>query len=338
MPTKAAEGEPLIERYIKSLEDALSVLPQQQSEEIVGEVREHISDLRREGEQPRSVEDILRAVGKPEDIAASARQRFDLPEPRTSAKDIVALVLCVANPLLPFIAPLIALALIRKSAAWTPAARRGPLRLLLVAPTAFICLIFLRVSLGVVSSAAAGVAVVLFPVALLVALVCPVVAGIKLARRMSPRPPLRRILAVAGVAIVIGLPSYNVFLAGNSLGGSTAQVNPNVLPSSSHPGPAICNTVSDFEGIGLNTVHVTYSYCGDVSGHSITSFSQPTCSVDTVAAVGKTLLCLAYSDGGSTGGFNIRAEFGVTPWTLPVQRTVVLTGHQDVSSAGEGIG
>lgn len=63
-----ATETPEVRSYLAALEERLTQLPDEQSEEILFGVREHISDAMSRGD--RSVPEILAALGTPDDVAS----------------------------------------------------------------------------------------------------------------------------------------------------------------------------------------------------------------------------------------------------------------------------
>ena len=70
----------LVERYLKHLEVELDDLPRDRRREIVDEIAGHIAEARAglEYETEADVRNILEGLGDPAEIAAEARERFDV--------------------------------------------------------------------------------------------------------------------------------------------------------------------------------------------------------------------------------------------------------------------
>ena len=69
----------MVDRYLGELALALQRLPVSERDHLLGEIREHISELRAE-RAPRDawdMEALLNRVGLPEDIAAAALENVD---------------------------------------------------------------------------------------------------------------------------------------------------------------------------------------------------------------------------------------------------------------------
>jgi PASTA domain len=73
----------MIDRYLGELDRALARLPLSERDQLVGEIRDHITELR--SERPvldaSGMEALLNRVGLPEDIAAVALEGRDIAEP-----------------------------------------------------------------------------------------------------------------------------------------------------------------------------------------------------------------------------------------------------------------
>jgi PASTA domain-containing protein/HAAS domain-containing protein len=83
--------EGMVNGYLQELADALGRLPGHRRDQLVGEIREHISQLR--GEYPTrdrsDMEALLNRVGLPEDIAAVALEGMELEEDEAPIQVIV---------------------------------------------------------------------------------------------------------------------------------------------------------------------------------------------------------------------------------------------------------
>ena len=77
----------LVERYLKHLEVELDDVPRDRRREIVDEIAGHIAEARAalEHETEADVRNILEGLGDPAEIAADARDRFEVqaPAPRS---------------------------------------------------------------------------------------------------------------------------------------------------------------------------------------------------------------------------------------------------------------
>jgi uncharacterized membrane protein len=115
----------LVERYLKHLEVELDDLPHDRRREIVDEIAGHIAEARAglEHETEADVRNILEGLGDPADIAADARERFDVRKPsppgRAGWMDVAALVfLLVGGLIIPIFGWVIGVVLLWVSNAW----------------------------------------------------------------------------------------------------------------------------------------------------------------------------------------------------------------------------
>jgi uncharacterized membrane protein len=117
----------LVERYLKHLDVELDDLPHARRSEIVGEIAGHIAEARAnlEHETEADVRNILEGLGDPAEIAADARERFEVPEPavapsfKPGAVEIGALImLLVGSLVLPLFGWVIGVILLWVSNAW----------------------------------------------------------------------------------------------------------------------------------------------------------------------------------------------------------------------------
>jgi len=116
----------LVERYLKHLEVELDDVPSDRRREIVDEIADHIAEARAglEHETEADVRNILEGLGDPADIAADARERFELPASRTAPykagwMEVGALVLLlIGGIVIPFFGWFIGVVLLWVSNAW----------------------------------------------------------------------------------------------------------------------------------------------------------------------------------------------------------------------------
>ena len=117
----------LVERYLKHLDVELDDLPHARRSEIVGEIAGHIAEARATLEQETEADarNILEGLGDPAEIAADARERFEVPEPaaappfKPGAVEIGALImLLVGGLVLPLLGWIIGVILLWVSNAW----------------------------------------------------------------------------------------------------------------------------------------------------------------------------------------------------------------------------
>jgi uncharacterized membrane protein len=117
----------LVERYLKHLEVELDDVPRDRRGEIVDEIAVHIAEARAglEHETEADVRNILEGLGDPADIAADARERFDVqpaapaPAYKPGWMEVAALVfLLVGGLILPVVGWVIGVVLLWVSNAW----------------------------------------------------------------------------------------------------------------------------------------------------------------------------------------------------------------------------
>jgi uncharacterized membrane protein len=117
----------LVERYLKHLEVELDDLPNDRRREIVDEIAGHIAEARAglEHETEADVRNILEGLGDPADIAADARERFEVrprapvPSYKPGWIEIGALVLLlIGGIVIPIFGWLIGVVLLWVSNAW----------------------------------------------------------------------------------------------------------------------------------------------------------------------------------------------------------------------------
>jgi uncharacterized membrane protein len=117
----------LVERYLKHLEIELDDVPRDRRREIVDEIAGHIAEARAglEHESEADVRNILEGLGDPADIAADARERFEIqpaapaPPDKPGWMEIAALVfLLVGGLIIPVFGWIIGVILLWVSNAW----------------------------------------------------------------------------------------------------------------------------------------------------------------------------------------------------------------------------
>lgn len=117
----------LVERYLKHLEVELDDLPRDRRREIVDEIAGHIAEARAglEHETEADVRNILEGLGDPADIAADARERFDVQPATSNAPykpgwmEVGALVLLLVGGLIvPLVGWMVGVVLLWVSNAW----------------------------------------------------------------------------------------------------------------------------------------------------------------------------------------------------------------------------
>ncbi|HMJ00878.1 MAG TPA: DUF1700 domain-containing protein [Gaiellaceae bacterium] len=116
----------LVERYLKHLDVELDDLPRDRRREIVDEISGHIVEARAglQAESEADVRNILEGLGDPAEIAADARERFEVsPHPKAKSEagwiEIGALImLLVGGLVLPVIGWVIGVVLLWTSNVW----------------------------------------------------------------------------------------------------------------------------------------------------------------------------------------------------------------------------
>jgi uncharacterized membrane protein len=200
----------LVERYLKHLDVELDDLPRDRRREIVDEIAGHIAEARSalEHETEADVRNILEGLGDPADIAADARERFEVKPQSTPPKagwvEIGALImLLVGGLVLPVIGWLVGVVLLWVSNAWNtrdkiigtifvPGGMALPLVLGVLASSPFSGSCISRVGSQHATSTCTGQGTsateVLAIVALIALLIAPIVTTGYLAYRMKRRP------------------------------------------------------------------------------------------------------------------------------------------------------
>jgi hypothetical protein len=114
-------GERLIDDYLVRLDAALADLPSERRREIVEEITGHISEA--VGELPSGDEaalrELLERLGEPAEIAADARERFDVPPRARDWLETLAVVLLLVGGFLGGVGWLIGVVLLWLSTIWT---------------------------------------------------------------------------------------------------------------------------------------------------------------------------------------------------------------------------
>lgn len=194
-------SEQVVGEYLDRLDRELADLPRSRRREIVDEISGHIEEARAAGADDEvSLRSLLDRLGDPADIAADARERFDVRRARAGAREIAALVLLlVGGLLLPVLGWFVGVVLLWASAVWTT---RDKLLGTLVVPGGLALPLFLALFPVYVEScvgeidATTGAATevctggpsdamqILGPILLVVLLVAPLATTVYLARRM----------------------------------------------------------------------------------------------------------------------------------------------------------
>ena len=92
-----AVKHPAADRYLRRLNRALAGLPRARREEIVDEIREHIEEAAPTGAGDAEVRNVLDDLGDPETIAADARERFGVNQPKAGVLEGIAIALLLVG-------------------------------------------------------------------------------------------------------------------------------------------------------------------------------------------------------------------------------------------------
>jgi uncharacterized membrane protein len=111
-----------VDRYLKRLDADLADLPRARRREILDEIEEHIAEARAElpAESEAETRAVLERLGDPADIAADARQRFDVVPARPGWMESAALVLLLFGGFIFGVGWIVGLVLLWSSAVWSP--------------------------------------------------------------------------------------------------------------------------------------------------------------------------------------------------------------------------
>lgn len=204
----ATHANQIIDGYLRRLDSELSTLPSSRRKELTGQIAEHIAQARQElpEETDADLLTILDRLGEPDEIAAEARARLDLPTAKPGPIEIFALLLIgvggVVFPVLP-VGWVLGTGLVWRSKAWSPREKyRG----------AYVPLV-VGLAILLVSAIAAGMfgRHVLLEVSflgLVVAnLLMPLGSAVYLGSRLGRRLPLVAWIAIAIVGLIVYLPA-----------------------------------------------------------------------------------------------------------------------------------
>jgi uncharacterized membrane protein len=111
-----------VETYLKRLDADLADLPRARRREILDEIAEHIAEARAAlpAESEAETRTVLERLGDPADIAADARQRFDVVPARPGWIESAALVLLLFGGFIFGVGWIAGLVLLWSSAVWKP--------------------------------------------------------------------------------------------------------------------------------------------------------------------------------------------------------------------------
>lgn len=110
-----------VKKYLKQLDAELADLPRGRRHEIVEEISEHIAEAQaqRPDQSEADTRTLLERLGDPADIAAEARQRFDVPVARPGWQETAALVFLLVGGFLFIVGWFVGLVLLWTSSVWT---------------------------------------------------------------------------------------------------------------------------------------------------------------------------------------------------------------------------
>jgi hypothetical protein len=111
-----------VETYLKRLDADLADLPRARRREILDEIAQHIAEARAElpAESEADTRTVLERLGDPADIAADARQRFDVVPAQPGWRETAALVLLLFGGFIFGAGWIAGLVLLWSSAVWKP--------------------------------------------------------------------------------------------------------------------------------------------------------------------------------------------------------------------------
>lgn len=112
-------GDKVVADYIRDVEVALRDLPRSRREEIVGEIRGHLSETLGNGEATEAdARNAIDELGSPDEIAREAGARVQ-ERPSVGGKEVAALLLLPFGALLFSLGWIVGVALLWSSAGWT---------------------------------------------------------------------------------------------------------------------------------------------------------------------------------------------------------------------------
>jgi hypothetical protein len=133
-------------------------------------------------------------------------------------------------------------------------------------------------------------------------------------------------LIVAGI-----IPTASVYAGGGSSSASSQRLGDLNSPTAAH-----CDAFRVDQGIGFNTLHIAATTCTD--GHVEHIQGTPACTID-VSPLNRATPTLCAVIPGSDGSLKIRAEYSISPATLPfITRAVVVQMQVNGDGNGEGEG
>jgi hypothetical protein len=118
----SSTADKLVEDYLKRLKAETSDPPRAARRELVQEISDHIAEARADvsAASEAEIRNVLDRVGEPAEIAAEARERFDVGGRRARPLEIAALILLpIGGVVLPVLGWLVGVTLLWISDAWT---------------------------------------------------------------------------------------------------------------------------------------------------------------------------------------------------------------------------
>jgi uncharacterized membrane protein len=114
------DPEPSIAKYLKRLDQELHGLPRDRRREVVNEIAEHIAQAREASpvDSEAALLNLLDRIGDPSEIAAEARERFDVST-RSQWHEIAAMVLLLIGGFVFVVGWLVGVVLLWTSKIWT---------------------------------------------------------------------------------------------------------------------------------------------------------------------------------------------------------------------------
>ena len=267
MATQTADD--IARRYLKRLEKELGDLPAVYRNEVLDEIREHITSSRADVQSDADVLAMLNRLGDPKSIADDARERFELTTYRAGTTEIAAIILLLLS--FSIVGYIVGLVLVWRSPAWRRLDKLiGTLTPVVAVPAVWI----------------AG--------AHLFLLVALIVAPVYLAVRMRNRSRAMLLFSLVPLGlVVVGSVGLAVITgAGISSGNSYMVVNGKhvcwVGTSTENEKEVSCNSVpppyGGWNDLEKNSVTTGYDYAIAVNG-------QHRCTVDTPKGIFQQTSC-----------------------------------------------
>ena len=274
----AQTADDITRRYLKRLEKELGDLPAVYRNEVLDEIREHITSSRADVQSDADVLAMLNRLGDPKSIADDARERFELTTYRAGTTEIAAIILLLLS--FSIVGYIVGLVLVWRSPAW----RR------------------LDKLIGTVMPVVAVAAVWLVGARAFLPLVVLIVAPVYLAVRMRKRSravllfslvPLG-LLVVAGAGLLLVLAGRGAVITGGGIESGNVYMVVNgkhvcwVGTSTENEQEVSCNSVAPPQG-GWSSPEKN----GFTTGYdyAIAANGQDQCTVDTPKGIFQQTSC-----------------------------------------------